>query len=76
MDVRDLDFECDPETQNFRAPDEKEITFSAYGYQNSEVMGLNLDTGEVVNYSNAPDWYDEPEGILTLSRRYSIYRYI
>jgi hypothetical protein len=64
MDVSKLDFECDPETQNFRGPDEKEITFSAYGYQNSEVMGLNLETGGVVNYSNAPDWYDEPEGIF------------
>jgi Tol biopolymer transport system component len=28
------------------------------------VMGLNLDTGAVVNYSNAPGQYDEPEGIF------------
>jgi Tol biopolymer transport system component len=33
-------------------------------YQNSEVMGLNLETGKITNYSNAPDQYDEPEGIF------------
>ena len=27
-------------------------------------MGLNLETGEVVNYSKAADQYDEPEGIF------------
>jgi len=64
MDTRELPFECWPETQNFRPPDEKEIIFSAYGYQGSEVMGLNIETGEVVNYSNAPQQYDEPEGIF------------
>jgi len=64
MDARELSFECWPETQNFRPPDEKEIIFSAYGYQGSEVMGLNIETGEVVNYSNAPQQYDEPEGIF------------
>ncbi|MHC4068647.1 MAG: TolB family protein [Planctomycetota bacterium] len=64
MDARELPFECWPETQNFRPPDEKEIIFSAYGYQGSEVMGLNIETGEVVNYSNAPQQYDEPEGIF------------
>ena len=64
LDARDLDFECDLETQNFRPPDEKELIFSAYGYQGSEVMGLIIETGEVVNYSNAPGQYDEPEGIF------------
>ena len=61
---RNTPFECDYETQNFRPPDEKELIFSAYGYQGSEVAGLNLETGEVINYSNAPDQYDEPEGIF------------
>ncbi len=61
---KDLPFECGLETQNFRPPDEKELIFSAYGYQKTEVMGLNLETGEVVNYSKAPDQYDEPEGIF------------
>ena len=59
----DLPFRCTLETQNFRPPDEKELTFSAYGYQNTEVMGINLETKKVVNYSNAPGQYDEPEGI-------------
>ena len=30
--------------QNFRPPDEKELTFSAYGYQGTEVCGVNLET--------------------------------
>jgi hypothetical protein len=63
LDDRDLDFEVDLETQNFVPPDERWLTFSAYGYQETETMGLDLETGEVVNYSQAPDRYDEPEGI-------------
>jgi hypothetical protein len=64
LDKRDLPFEANIETQNFRPPDEKEIIFSAYEYQGTEVMGVNVETGKVVNYSNAPDQYDEPEGIF------------
>lgn len=64
LDNRDLDFKTGLETQNFRPPDEREIIFSAYGYQGTEVMGVNLDTGEVTNYSKAPNQYDEPEGIF------------
>jgi hypothetical protein len=64
LDNRGLPFHCSPEPQNFRPPDEKELIFSAYEYQGSEVMGLDLETGKVVNYSNAPNQYDEPEGIF------------
>jgi Tol biopolymer transport system component len=64
LDAKDLPFKCSLETQNFRPPEEKELTFSAYGYQGTEVMGVELATGKVVNYSNAPDQYDEPEGIF------------
>jgi len=64
LDKRDLPFETGLETQNFRPPDEKELIFSAYGYQGTEVMGLDIETGNVVNYSQAPDQYDEPEGIF------------
>jgi hypothetical protein len=64
LDAKDLPFKCGLETQNFRPPEEKELTFSAYGYQGTEVMGVNLETGKVVNYSNAPNQYDEPEGIF------------
>jgi len=59
----ELPFRCTLETQNFRVPDEKELTFVAYGYQGTEAMGINLETKEVINYSNAPGQYDEPEGI-------------
>ena len=64
LDRRDLPFETGLETQNFRPPDEKELIFSAYGYHGTEVMGLDIETGKVVNYSQAPDQYDEPEGIF------------
>jgi len=64
LDRRDLAFETGLETQNFRPPDEKELIFSAYGYQGTEVMGLDIETGKVVNYSKAPGQYDEPEGIF------------
>jgi hypothetical protein len=64
LDSRDLPFRAGLETQNFRPPEENELTFSAYGYQGTEVCGLNLQTKQVVNYSKAPDQYDEPEGIF------------
>ena len=64
IESRELPFKCTLETQNFRPPDEKELTFSAYGYQGTDVCGINLLTKKVTNYSNAPDQYDEPEGIF------------
>jgi len=64
LDKKDLPFDTGLETQNLRPPDEKEVIFSAYGYQGTEVCGYHLETGKVVNYSNAPGQYDEPEGIF------------
>jgi len=64
VDSRDLPFKCTLETQNYRPPDERELTFSAYGYQGTEVAGIDLVTKKVINYSNAPGQYDEPEGIF------------
>jgi Tol biopolymer transport system component len=64
VESRELPFKCTMETQNFRPPDEKELTFSAYGYQGTDVCGIDLATKKVTNYSNAPDQYDEPEGIF------------
>ena len=59
-----LPFKCTLETQNFRPADEKELTFSAYGYQDTDVCGINLEMKKVVDYSNSPGQYDEPEGIF------------
>ena len=64
IESAELPFKCTMETQNFRPPDEKELTFSAYGYQGTDVCGVDLITKKVVNYSKAPDQYDEPEGIF------------
>lgn len=63
LDNRDLPFRSGLETQNFRPPDEKELIFSAYGYEGTEVIGIHLETGKITNYSNSPH-YEEPEGIL------------
>lgn len=63
LDSRDLDFKCTLETQNYRPPAERELTFSAYGYRGTEVMGVDLVSKNVVNYSKS-DLYDEPEGIF------------
>jgi hypothetical protein len=60
----ELPFKCTMETQNFRPPDEKELTFSAYGYQGTDVCGIDLTTKKVINYTNSPGQYDEPEGIF------------
>ena len=63
IESKNLPFRCTLETQNFRPPEEKELTFSAYGYQGTDVMGVDLTTKKVVDYSNSPGQYDEPEGI-------------
>jgi hypothetical protein len=64
LDSRDLPFRCTLEAQNFRPPGERELTFSAYGFQGTDVCGIDLETKAVTNYSDAPDQYDEPEGIF------------
>jgi Tol biopolymer transport system component len=64
IESKDLPFRCTMETQNFRPPDEKELTFSAYGYQGTDVMGVDLVSKKVTDYSNSPGQYDEPEGIF------------
>ncbi len=63
IDSRELPFRCTMETQNFRPPEETELTFSAYGYQGTDVCSVDLLTKKVTNYSNSPGQYDEPEGI-------------
>ncbi|MBN2019383.1 MAG: hypothetical protein JW749_04085 [Sedimentisphaerales bacterium] len=64
LDANNLSVKCSVETQNFRPPDEKELIFSAYSYNRTEVMGLDTQAGKVVNYTNAPRTYEEPEGIF------------
>jgi Tol biopolymer transport system component len=64
IESKDLPFSCTMETQNFRPPEERELTFSAYGHQGTDVCGIDLVTKKVVNYSTAPGQYDEPEGIF------------
>jgi Tol biopolymer transport system component len=64
IDSKDLPFRCTLETQNFRPPGEKELIFTAYGYQGTEVCGIDLTTRKVTNYSQAPGQYDEAEGVF------------
>ena len=64
LDSRDLPFQCTLETQNFVPPDENRLTFSAYGHNGTDVCGIELETKKVTNFSNAPNQYDEPEGVF------------
>ena len=64
VDSRDLPFRCTLETQNYRPPAERDLTFSAYGHQGTDVCGIDLVTKKVTNYSDSPGQYDEPEGIF------------
>jgi len=64
LDSRDLPFRATLEPQNYRPPQERELIFSAYDYQQGEVFGIDLVTGRLTNYSNGPGVYDEPEGIF------------
>jgi hypothetical protein len=50
------------EAQAFRPRAEDELIFTAYAFQGGEVMGLDLATGTVRNYSNSPV-YEEVEGV-------------
>jgi hypothetical protein len=64
LDSRDVPFRLTMEPQNYRPPQERELIFSAYDYQQGEVFGIDLTTGKLTNYSNGPGVYDEPEGIF------------
>jgi len=68
LDSRDLPFRCTLETQNFVPPDEQRLTFSAYGYQGTDVGMVDLATKAVTNLSNSPGQYDEPEGVFPDSK--------
>jgi hypothetical protein len=50
------------EVQAFRPPEEDELLLTAYAYQGGEVIGLDLETGVVRNYSNSSA-YEEAEGV-------------
>lgn len=60
------------EAQNFRPGAEHELIFNMFDRDNnflSETMGLDLRTGDITNYSQRPDRYDEPEGIFPDGKR-------
>jgi hypothetical protein len=58
------DRSCTIEAQDFYDNDSK-LTFSCYEPDDrASVMGIDLNTGEVTNFSKAPGTYNEPEGIL------------
>ncbi|MBX3286956.1 MAG: PD40 domain-containing protein [Actinobacteria bacterium] len=50
------------EVQGFRPPDDDELIVTAYAYQGGEVLGVDLTTGDVRNYSNSSA-YEEAEGV-------------
>jgi len=61
------------ETQDFRPPDETELLFTAYAWRGGEVMGIDLETGVLQDYSR--DWgYDEAEGVFPDGRSAAVER--
>ena len=66
LDAAELPFHGTVEPQNFRPPEEKELTFSAYtsGGGKCDVCLLDLATKKVTNLTHSTDTYDEPEGIF------------
>ncbi len=63
LDRSDFAYLAFLETQDFRPPEERELIFTAYAYRGGEVMGVDLETGEIRNYSQ--NWaYDEAEGVF------------
>ena len=58
------DRSCVLEAQDFYDNDKK-MTFTCYEpHSTASVMGIDLQTGEVSNFSKAPGTYNEPEGIF------------
>ncbi len=58
------DRRCTLEAQDFYDNDRK-MTFTCYEPEgHASVMGIDLQTGEVTNFSKAPGTYNEPEGIF------------
>lgn len=68
LDANDVGLEATVEAQDFRMLDDgdadvdDELLFSAYAHHGGQVMGVNLETGRITDYSRSP-WYEEPEGI-------------
>lgn len=58
------DRSCVLEAQDFY-DDDKKMTFTCYEPNNTaSVMGIDLQTGQITNFSKAPGTYNEPEGIF------------
>lgn len=66
--VDGVEYETIIETQNWRPPHENELIYSQYrrgeDLFKSELFGLDITTGKLVNYTRSPHTYDEPEGIF------------
>jgi len=63
LERRDLSRLCVLEAQDFRPPAEDELLFTAFNYRGGEVMGVQLETGELRAYSKSP-WFDEADGVF------------
>ena len=73
LDRSDFHYFAFLEAQDFRPPDERELIFTAYAYRGGEVMGVDLETGRLRNYSQ--NWgYDEAEGVFPDGRYVAVER--
>jgi hypothetical protein len=73
LDRSDFHYLAFLETQDFRPPEERELIFTAYAHRGGEVMGIDLESGELQNYSQ--NWgYDEAEGVFPDGRFVAVER--
>jgi hypothetical protein len=73
LDRSDFHYLAFLETQDFRPPDERELLFTAYAWRGGEVMGVDVQTGAITNYSRS--WgYDETEGVFPDGRHVAVER--
>ncbi len=73
LDRSDFHYLAFLETQDFRPPEERELIFTAYAYKGGEVMGIELESGVLHNYSQ--NWgYDEAEGVFPDGRFVAVER--
>lgn len=62
--VQNEDTSCSLEAQDFY-DDDKKMTFFCYVPNGSfDVKGVDLETNEVINFSKAPGFFNEPEGMF------------
>ena len=66
LDGSEPGYRCTMETQNFNPIRPNELIFNTYTDrgQKCDVLGVNLETKQLIHYTNSPAIYDEAEGVF------------